>query len=397
MTMVGDLCDPCPKCGKKVEGSAIGWIKKRTRFPAHCGYCGTKLFPSCPNCKSRLVHLMTFCPHCGKQIYEQIKANDTVVIKEPLVLKSNVPNKAKQVLLKTRTDVNDMYIFWREAYRVFVWLNPIQVQVQQFSERLQQIDEKTTGEEKADIIDKSLGEINFESTKEIIDYEQSIWDFTKDNLFLWHDALEKNLPSYGVKWPKLPDITKKADCLRSSLLQALRSKNDDLVKIKSMLMKLKKDFPEFRSIVSKTGFWDSAIETGLWMTGHFWLAILKQATHNLTEKSDEEFTNSYANAIEEFIALSDQRSQSIAEGVDRIVLQAISEIQQLSYSSIQGLARISISGVDVESVTTKLRIYDAPRSDDEREFNELILTKLRDKHLVNLRAEQNLRSILGIG
>lgn len=396
--MAEALREPCPNCGKPVEGHVTGWLKKSTRFPAYCGNCGAKLFPVCPNCKQVLIHLTTFCSHCRRQLYKPVKSNDATVvpIKAPQDRKLKVPDKVKRLLRKTWSDVNDTCLFWREEYHVVVWLNPIQVQVKQFSESLQWIDEKATGEERADIIDKTLTEINLEDNKASADYEQSVWDFTRDILFLWHDALVKVLPDYAMRLSTLPDPTKRGEQFRASLSEALRSKNDDLQIMISMLNQIREGCPEFRSIISRTGWLDSLVEGLAWATGHPFIAIMKGLSCEFTQKSDEEFINAYSKTIDDFIGFSNQRSEAIENAVDKVVLQVLTYVRQLSQACLQGVATLATSGLDVALIITTLGFYAGPDSDEEKDFNEHILTSLRDKHLVDLRAEQNLRSLLGI-
>jgi hypothetical protein len=327
-----------------------------------------------------------------------VKSNDATVvpIKAPQDRKLKVPDKVKRLLRKTWSDVNDTCLFWREEYHVVVWLNPIQVQVKQFSESLQWIDEKATGEERADIIDKTLTEINLEDNKASADYEQSVWDFTRDILFLWHDALVKVLPDYAMRLSTLPDPTKRGEQFRASLSEALRSKNDDLQIMISMLNQIREGCPEFRSIISRTGWLDSLVEGLAWATGHPFIAIMKGLSCEFTQKSDEEFINAYSKTIDDFIGFSNQRSEAIENAVDKVVLQVLTYVRQLSQACLQGVATLATSGLDVALIITTLGFYAGPDSDEEKDFNEHILTSLRDKHLVDLRAEQNLRSLLGI-
>lgn len=123
---------------------------------------------------------------------------------------------------------------------------------------------------------------------------------------------------------------------------------------------------------------------------------MKGLSCEFTQKSDEEFINAYSKTIDDFIGFSNQRSEAIENAVDKVVLQVLTYVRQLSQACLQGVATLATSGLDVALIITTLGFYAGPDSDEEKDFNEHILTSLRDKHLVDLRAEQNLRSLLGI-
>lgn len=388
------LQEPCPQCGKTVEGKLIGWVRKKSVFPAFCGHCGIQITSKCSHCNAPLSHLTVFCPNCRTQLY--LPKPQVVTPSPPQQRpKPQVPERARRVLTKTWTDTKDGCVFLREMYRRLVWNNPVQQQVNALASSLNEIGENTEGNKRADIIEGALGSVNLDCEKEWAEFEDGLWEIAKSITSSWADLLNKTMPECMKSFPCVTEAEGNLRLMKASLSQALNSRKVDLDEMRRKLQQLREFCPRFRGIVTRMGLLDLAIRFAARCFGGGIGAVGTELWQNWRAKSDEEFLNSFGSAIDDFIESSNKVSAAMEDAVDGVVIQVLAGDRKLTETCVQGLARMAALGTNLEPV---LRELEHPAKPDPKlkDLHVTVLASLREKNLIDLRAESNLRTMLGI-
>jgi rRNA maturation protein Nop10 len=125
--------EPCPHCGRPIEGKITGWFSKRLLLPNLCGNCKQNLYQACPNCQTNLLHLTNYCPNCNQQLYKPSKPQTKAF--------TSITDQQKKFLKQLRTDAQDLKSFYFGFFRTIVRRNPVNLQINQFIEIMNQIED----------------------------------------------------------------------------------------------------------------------------------------------------------------------------------------------------------------------------------------------------------------
>jgi hypothetical protein len=305
----------------------------------------------------------------------------------------------RKMLSQLRDDVEDLLLFVAEMIRVAVRVNPVNLQVFNFLGIIDQITEHTPPYEIARLVSEAMHQIELNNAASMLD--ESL-DFISE---IGPELITKGCADIIQVGPQLKQFLKhrwldnpeaEGEYMRQQLKSAVQSQRHDLIVIQDHFRQLQEFHPRFDSILRRTGVFDYVLGFTVGFLGGGLGFVGAQIWEDWRNKSDYEFRQLFANAVNQFSDAALSFTQKTEQEVEKVIAVFLQDVHSF-YHGINNALEEIVDTQDITPIYQKLHLPDpADRIDDDgREFLEIVISNLRDQN-ISARSEFNIREMLGV-
>jgi hypothetical protein len=311
----------------------------------------------------------------------------------------------RKMIAQLREDATDMQPFLAEFIRVMVRLNPVNYQIHEFLRFINQITENTPRQETVQLVQAAMQSVDLTHAVSMLDEAldtvtvmgpELVTSYTSDLASVWPESRQL------VRHRWLDDPIKEGENLQQQLRRAVQAHWQDLIVIQNRFGQLQEFHPRYHALMTRNSVWASA----LWFAAGFAGAFIggplgvvgaeagAQFWGNWRSKSDSEFVQTFANAVNLFSAAALSFTQKTEEEVEYVVIGLLEDLDDFTEGVIAALESVAES-MDVTAIYHKLHDPSEKLDDDSIQGVEIVLSNLREQK-ISARSESNLREMLGI-
>ena len=384
----------CPVCSSDLplKSEASG----SPTLPKFCSECGCKFHHKCPECSSPFTHLARFCSECGSETYGNREAQKTIPAESAsLVSQQN----SKHLLARCRGLIPVSRRAIRESFFVIVRLNPAHVAAHTLAASIESITDTMSRPEIANLVGSALEEADLSDARgDLASSHDSIWQMANGIISASTKILKREFPAYpdyvsGHEWFVSPQEA--GEAFANRIYRQVTMHAHELEIIEKHYSQLVEFFPRYYEIMHRSGFWGGVIGFAAGFFGGTIGAAGIETWNNWQEKSDQEFLDNYACAIDEFTSSAVSFTQKTEEAITPPVDQLADDLVACSNVLYDGLEKAMLAGHDISPACNALFYEEEPLDDEIREFVEIVIQNLKEEGL-NANDESELRESMGM-
>jgi len=315
----------------------------------------------------------------------------------------------RKMIAQLRDDAVDTQLVAAEMIRVRVRLNPVNIQIHNFVECIEQIPEDTPPHETARIVQSAMQSVNLANAASELDKALTfVADFGAEMIQDGASGLIKVWPKARqfIQHHWLNDSTKAAEDIRERLYCAVQAHRQDLVVIEKHFRQLQEFHPRYHAIMTRKDFLRTSIGTGLRFAAPFLdgglglsASVAGFGAHVWDAwrgKSDAEIVESFGNAVEEFCNTTQAFTVKTEQEVEVVISAFVNDLNHF-YQDIIAFLEGVIDKTDISKIYHSLHDPDPEKKfdDDSNDFLAIVMSNLREQK-VSVRSEANIKQMLGI-
>ena len=280
--------------------------------------------------------------------------------------------------------------------RVIIRLNPVNMQIFQFNEIIEDLSEDASKEKVCTVVGQAIKNVDLaNAVAELDDFDASIMEIASDMVLDIEKDMKKCISEYRNYIPNLPDFQQLSNHHTQHLINAIHSNRKSLIELESHYKQLNEYWPRYSSIMNRSDFMDGIIG----FAAGFFGGELGIAGIGMWEgwrgKSDNEFVNVFASAVEQFSSSGTGFTQELESLVEPTIQQLTSDIREIYNIVFLAFESFVRDGWDVEPFYRIFRAIETPIDEDFIQLFEIILNNLREQGL-STSSEMNLKSFFGL-
>ncbi|VTS04359.1 DUF4339 domain-containing protein [Tuwongella immobilis] len=309
------------------------------------------------------------------------------------------PIANRRMISQLRDDSADVQLFWAEAMRVVVRLNPVNIQIHNFLSFINQVVDGTPRHDIARLVQEAMQQVDLTNAAPMLDESldgitavgpELIKGYTSELLAVWPKVTQ------FVQHRWLEDPAKEGESLRQQLRRAVQAHRQDLVVIQNHFRQLQEFHSRYHAIMTRNSVWDYVLGFAAGFFGGGIGAIGAQVWDDWRGKSDTDFAQSFGNAVDQFSGAALSFTQKTEQEVESVVAAFLKDLHSFTQGTISALESVADSK-DLTPIYHKLHDPDPADAPDEdgKQFFEIVLSNLRDQK-ISARSEANIREMLGM-
>lgn len=305
----------------------------------------------------------------------------------------------RRMIAQLREDTKDFQLFFAEMIRVAVRLNPVNIQIYNFLDFINQVVDGMEREQIAKLVQSAMQQVDLSDAAQSLD--QSLEEISS----IGPSGIINVVSSLLDVWPDVPkhfthrwfdDHLKESADLQQNFRNALQRHRQDLLLIQNHFRQLQEFHPRYHEIMNRNNIWDFALGFAAVFFGGSIGQVGAQLWDNWRNQSDTEFAQSFSNAVNQFSQATLEFTQKTEKEVELVLSQFLCDFHEFNIGVISAMDSISDKS-DLTKIYTKLHEPDTTNKPhvELKQFLEIVFVNLREQK-ISPRSETNLRRMLGL-
>lgn len=303
----------------------------------------------------------------------------------------------RKMIAQLQQDAADSELLIGEIMRVAVRLNPVNIQIYNFLGIIDAITENTPRPEIAKLVQQAMQQVDLTNAAQMLDDAldgvtsvgpEMIKDYTSNLTTVWPESIQL------VRHRWLDDPNKEGALIQQQLQRAVLAHRSDLEVIQKQFRQLQEYHPRYHAILTRKSAWEYVFGFAAGFFGGALGMVGAQVWDDWRGKSDGDFVQSFANAVNQFSQSGLAFTQKMEQDVEFVVEAFLKDQRDFMQGTISALESV-VNIKDISDIYHKSREPGKPNDENLKQFFEIVLTNLREKK-ISPRSESNMRELLGL-
>lgn len=291
----------------------------------------------------------------------------------------------------------------RASLQIFVRLNPINISLHEFVGILDEIKDDTENEDRANIIERAISNVDLGSaSQQLREHYSNLDPLVKELLKPDLDLLKKHFGDPEARFPWVRTWKETSRACAADLSRPLSANHERLAEVEGRFQQLQEGLPRCLKIQRRSGWVDMALGAAVGVAGGF-VGIPAEAVvggldawEGWRNKGDKEFLEAYGRALDIYTETTARFAAEIEQNASPAIERVIAEHAEFTSQLRRALKEDSSNGSDISSTIDELLASTGEKPDnDDMAFFEMVLENLREEGL-STRAEAHIRRTLNL-